>query len=61
LKISLGQQRAPKDTSVENTESPQDQSSEKAESAQTGESPFATMNLSLEPVGDESEAAEEAH
>ncbi|MBP1151604.1 MULTISPECIES: PilT/PilU family type 4a pilus ATPase [Methylocaldum] len=61
LKISLGQQRAPKDTSPENTESPQDQSSEKTESAQTGESPFGTMNLSLEPVGDESEKTEESH
>jgi len=60
LKINLGQQRAPKGTSTESTES-SDQGGETAMKTQADESAFGTMNLSLEPVGDEGESTEEAH
>ncbi|MGX2038660.1 PilT/PilU family type 4a pilus ATPase [Methylocaldum sp. MU1018] len=63
LKISLSQnkRRAPEETSTEESEASENRGNESANGAQTGESPSGSMNLSLEPVGDESEADEESH
>lgn len=61
LKISLNQPLASKKASAKSTVLLQDQTNEKTESPQTAESPLDTMDLSLEPVADESEVAGEGH